>query len=60
LKISKIIHKKTTLIFTTKGIYEKFALSNEFLIYIKNGFKALKDKINSIEKSAGIYFDDNK
>jgi len=60
LKISKIIHKKTTLIFTPKGIYEKFALSNEFLIYKKDGFKALKDKINSLEKSASINLDDNK
>jgi EPS-associated MarR family transcriptional regulator len=51
---------KYSYLLTPKGIREKSLITNKFLVRKKLEFKALREEINSLEKSIGIDFNDNK
>jgi EPS-associated MarR family transcriptional regulator len=49
---------KYSYILTSKGIREKSLISSKFLIRKKQEFEALKEEIDSLEKSMGNVLDD--
>ncbi|MDA7738854.1 MarR family EPS-associated transcriptional regulator [Amylibacter sp.] len=51
---------KYSYILTSKGIREKSLISSKFLKRKKQEFEALKEEINSLEKSMGSVFDDKE
>ena len=51
---------KYSYILTPKGIREKSIVTNRFLIRKKQEFEALREEINSLEKSMGNVFDDKE
>ena len=51
---------KYSYLLTPKGIREKSLITNRFLVRKKIEFKALREEINSLEKSIGIDFNDNE
>lgn len=51
---------KYTYLLTPKGIREKSLVTSKFLVRKKQEFKALREEIDSLEKSIGNVFNDEK
>ena len=51
---------KYSYLLTPKGIREKSLITNKFLKRKKLEFEALKEEINSLEKSHGHFYDDDQ
>ena len=51
---------KYSYILTPKGIREKSLITNKFLVRKKQEFEALREEIDSLEKSVGNVFSDKK
>jgi EPS-associated MarR family transcriptional regulator len=51
---------KYSYFLTPKGVREKSLITSKFLVRKKQEFEALKEEINSLEKSVGNIFDDKK
>ena len=51
---------KYSYLLTPKGIREKSLVTSKFLVRKKQEFKALREEIDSLEKSIGNVFNDEK